>query len=73
MDGALQGAVIGAITAAFVLMFIVFSRKPAKCEKCGREQPKVRKPANLQQVMWGGYTCEGCGAELDGRGRVRKG
>lgn len=72
MDGALSGAVIGAVTAAVVLVFMTFARKPAKCEKCGREQPKVRKPANMQQAMWGGYTCEGCGSELDGRGKVRQ-
>lgn len=41
------------------------------CSKCGTEQPMFRKPANRTQVLWGGYTCAKCGAELDARGRER--
>lgn len=41
------------------------------CARCGAEQPAVRRPANAQQALWGGYTCAKCGAELDRRGRVR--
>ena len=71
MDGALIGGLVGAVGAATVLLLFAMSRKPVNCPSCGREQPKMRKPANMQQAMWGGYTCEGCGAELDARGRLR--
>lgn len=71
-DDMMGGAVIGGVTAAFVMVVLVFVRKPAKCEKCGAEQPKFRSPKNMSQVMWGGYTCAGCGSELNARGKVKK-
>ena len=72
MEQAFMPALIGAVaTAAVLIIFIVF-RKPVMCEKCGAEQPKMRKPENMDQAMWGGYTCSGCGAQLDGRGKLKK-
>ncbi|MDP3494430.1 MAG: hypothetical protein Q8R82_15070 [Hyphomonadaceae bacterium] len=72
MEEAFMPALIGAVaTAAVLIIFIVF-RKPAKCEKCGAEQPKVRTPENMNQAMWGGYTCPGCGSQLDARGKLKK-
>jgi hypothetical protein len=41
------------------------STKPAACKKCGTPPPFIRKPASLQQALWGGWTCEECGYELD--------
>ena len=43
--------------------------KEVNCPKCGKAQPKVRKPKNLKQAMWGGYTCENCGCEMDKYGK----
>ena len=72
MEQAFMPALIGAVaTAAVLIIFIVF-RKPVMCEKCGVEQPKMRKPENMDQAMWGGYTCTGCGSQLDGRGKLKK-
>jgi len=34
------------------------------CPVCNSLQPKIRKPANLRQALWGGYTCH-CGCEMD--------
>ena len=34
------------------------------CPECGSIQPKIRKPQNLRQTLWGGSTCV-CGCELD--------
>lgn len=39
------------------------------CEVCGKKPPAIRKPANFKQMLWGGWTCKGCGADLDSRGR----
>ena len=39
------------------------------CPRCGTVQPRVRKPGNARQAMWGGSTCPGCGLELDKWGR----
>jgi hypothetical protein len=40
-----------------------------KCQVCGESPPAVRKPANRRQMLWGGWTCRGCGYELDRAGR----
>ncbi len=39
--------------------------KNIKCPECGNELPKMRKPANLKQALWGGFTCKTCGNEYD--------
>ncbi len=41
------------------------------CPTCRTPQPKVRKPADAQEVKWGGYTCAQCGTKMDKWGRVR--
>jgi transposase-like protein len=73
MDSTLAAMLFGGVLAAAVLLFFGLSRKPINCPSCGREQPKMRKPANMDQAMWGGYTCEGCGAQLDARGKLKTG
>ncbi|MGH9714689.1 MAG: hypothetical protein ACRD5M_15450 [Candidatus Acidiferrales bacterium] len=39
------------------------------CPRCGIKLPRMRKPGSARQVLWGGYTCSGCGAEVDKWGR----
>jgi hypothetical protein len=39
------------------------------CPSCGAPQPVIRKPANLRQALWGGWTCARCGSEMDRWGR----
>lgn len=39
--------------------------KKIVCSKCGTELPRTRKPANMKQALWGGFTCPNCGTELD--------
>ncbi len=46
--------------------------KEVVCPSCSETMPRVRKPANLQQALWGGWTCPNCGAELDKYGKVRE-
>jgi hypothetical protein len=36
-----------------------------KCPSCGTALPAFRRPKNFRQMMWGGWTCEKCGAEFD--------
>jgi ribosomal protein L37E len=43
--------------------------KPVVCTQCGTPMPMVRKPASLNQALWGGGTCAECGFELDKYGR----
>ncbi len=40
-----------------------------ECFKCGATAPIVRKPANLKQFLWGGWTCTNCGSEMDKWGK----
>ena len=39
--------------------------KLVNCPKCNTPPPVVRKPKNMQQTLWGGYTCSSCSAEID--------
>src|SRR5262249_49329616 len=39
------------------------------CPNCDEAAPTVRKPANFQQALWGGWTCRECGCEYDKWGR----
>ena len=36
-----------------------------KCPECYELMPGVRKPRNIRQILWGGWTCKKCGIELD--------
>jgi hypothetical protein len=71
MDAAITGAILGAVLTIIVLGWFIVNKKPVKCASCGREQPKMRQPDNMDQAMWGGYTCAGCGASLDAKGNVK--
>lgn len=71
MDGATIGLLVSAVGAGVILLLLAMSRQPVKCAACGREQPVSRTPASMEQAMWGGSTCEGCGASLDSRGRLK--
>lgn len=40
-------------------------RETYTCSQCGETLPSRHKPANLRQLLWGGWTCPQCGEELD--------
>ena len=68
--------IVLAIAVGLVLILLVvistFRRKgnfginleKVTCFNCGTVAPQVRRPKNLRQALWGGWTCE-CGTELD--------
>jgi transposase-like protein len=39
------------------------------CPACSKPMPYVRKPLNERQRMWGGWTCDSCGTEMDKWGK----
>ncbi len=45
---------------------------PLQCPKCGQQAPSIRKPKNIGQALWGGFTCNKCGAEIDKWGALKK-
>jgi len=40
------------------------------CPECGFFVPLFRRPKSLRQALWGGWTCDQCGTEMDRRGRA---
>jgi hypothetical protein len=42
------------------------------CPNCRYPQPFIREPASFKQMMFGGYTCEACGTEIDKYGRAQE-
>jgi hypothetical protein len=67
--GAIIGAVAGVVGGGLAVLVYGLLQKPRVCPECGTPAPKVRKPANRRQMLWGGWTCPKCGCELDRRGR----
>ena len=39
--------------------------RPVNCPACGCTVPHVRQPKSIRQELWGGWTCEKCGCEMD--------
>lgn len=39
------------------------------CPKCEAPLPRIRKPANMRQILFGGWTCSNCETECDKWGR----
>lgn len=35
------------------------------CPNCKTALPRIRKPKNQRQALWGGWTCPQCALELD--------
>lgn len=46
-------------------------RYPVICERCNATLPKFQMPRSIAQLLWGGWTCPHCGAELDSKGRQK--
>ena len=77
----LGGMVLGGTVFAGLLIYLVARgsqektqwgvnlKPPTACPACTAPLPMVRAPKNLRQALWGGWTCAGCGIELDKWGR----
>jgi hypothetical protein len=35
------------------------------CPRCYKPMPRIRQPKSLSQTLWGGWTCEHCGCQVD--------
>jgi len=46
--------------------------KTVHCPKCGLKAPRIRKPANLREAIWGGWTCKECQCQFDKYGNPIK-
>ena len=63
--------------SVFVAMMIVFAlaakvqaevNARGGCPECSSPVPRYRTPTSLRQALWGGWTCENCGTEMDRHG-----
>jgi len=59
-------------TGVVTILVFYFLQKPVKCPKCKTIMPKLRRPKNLRQFLWGGWTCPKCRRELDRKGKIIK-
>ncbi len=39
-----------------------------RCPHCHADLPRFRMPRSLKQMLWGGWTCDNCGSEVDRHG-----
>ncbi len=68
-SGALWGGLAGVIVGLTLLIWVLLIPRKT-CPKCGAKLSRFRKPTNLRQTLWGGWTCLECGSELDRKGNV---
>jgi len=43
--------------------------EPVACPRCETVLARIRVPRSFRQAMWGGYTCSGCGCEVEKWGK----
>lgn len=62
-----------------IIWFVIHTKRKTKyginlkrvyCPVCNTKQPRIRKPLNERQKMYGGGTCQGCQTELDKYGDI---
>lgn len=51
--------------------FGINASPPTGCPECGADLPRVRKPADRHELLWGGTTCPACGLKMDKWGNPR--
>lgn len=42
-----------------------FNLRSIDCPNCHRKVPYIRTPTSTRQALFGGWTCSGCGIEMD--------
>lgn len=52
------------VGVAFLVVKLTFSKKKF-CPSCNAPLSKLRKPTNIKEVFWGGYTCKKCSAKIN--------
>ena len=62
--------VVGGVAGGLAVLLWGLMQPARRCPRCEAPVPKIRKPANARQRMWGGWTCTTCGAELDRKAKL---
>jgi transposase len=70
MDDQIVGGMVAGLVGGLAVLLVALLKKPTLCPKCGFVLPRFRRPQNKRQALRGGYTCPGCNAEIDRKGRI---
>ena len=67
--------VVGAILALGIIVLVlgtlfktqwgINASRAIECPGCHQVHGQIRKPRNMRQALWGGFTCDHCGLEVD--------
>jgi hypothetical protein len=63
--------IVGGAGGFIVILLAIFWPK-RHCPNCQESLPRLRVPTSGRQFMRGGWTCPGCGCELDRHGRIER-
>jgi len=67
------GSVVVGATVVAVVLTITGRIHPISCPRCTSMMPALRWPTSFRQAMWGGWTCQSCGCEIDRSGAAING
>lgn len=65
---------VSVVLAVFIVLLVYTKRKTEQinasggCPVCHGDVPAFRRPTSFRQALWGGWTCETCGTDLDRNG-----
>lgn len=76
MDFGIAGSLFGMVGALLAMsVAMAYTARVRKeindrggCPQCSTPVPAVRRPTSMRQFLWGGWTCENCGTEMDSSG-----
>ena len=78
--GPIEGSMIAVSTSVIVAVVVVFLfaqrvregvNARGGCPECRTPVPQFRSPTSFRQAIYGGWTCEHCGTEMNMRGARR--
>ena len=65
MTTILMAGIVASAAAGTAVVTFAMQQPSPHCPRCGARLPRFRKPANFGQFLWGGWTCHGCGCQVD--------
>lgn len=66
----IQVGILAGLLAGLVVLLIGLLSPRRSCPNCGVKLPRFRLPKSGKQAASGGWTCSGCGVEIDRSGRL---
>jgi rubredoxin len=64
--------IIGGIAGGVAVLAYALLSPRRHCPACAAALPRFRQPATGKQALLGGWTCPGCGIEIDRKGNRRE-